>query len=601
MLKILSTALVFLLLLVWSSSLVISDVDKSRSASVIEKQIIVDRLAPLKSSAACAMQKHSDTVSSYYSGFVSDDRIVTYFDPAAECGSPAFPFEIQAISFTLFDAGGYQWPVDVDVVVYDLLGADSCGGPGSELCRFTVQCDSSLFALPSVATVSFPFTCCLTGPFYIGLEYSDTGSGPFPSIVFDNSAPVPACDNWGYGIGSWFEWYDFWAAPEPGYPVIWVDGETQSVACGANVMLDEVRPWTGSSGLGDSLFSHVEISNTGFDSLDLTGWEIAGPNTGEVITLPSWTIPGQSYLRVEFGPGTDDPDFSDGLATYYADSTLWQFQHDGDEVGLFDGISIVDFVGWGHGSSTFGDAYDDAVAAGIWIAADYVDISTGVLLGTLNRTPSGFDNDDPLDWRLHDRQWGEALDFHNPVQITPIHGHVSDTTPTLTWFSIGDGDAGWLIQIDNDSLFISPEVSLFTADTTLDTTLADDTYFWRIIPSASGVPYPAAVWSFSVEVVGSRPSPGSGGGESGSALRAIIDEGYAPVPQKFQHKDSKLLCIWNLKASTRPGCTEAAGAQGPWDGEHAQGGHIPNCQHCHMYCTRASVQMVNAKLGGSLK
>ncbi|MCH9024847.1 MAG: lamin tail domain-containing protein, partial [candidate division Zixibacteria bacterium] len=557
MFKVLSTALVVLLLLGGSSSVVGSDVDQSKSVSPLDKIIILDRPAPSKSAAACALQKHSDTAAGFFSGFVQGDRLVTYFDPAAECGSPAYPFEVQAISFTLFDAGGYQWPVDIDVVVYDMLGADSCAGPGSELCRFTVQCDSSLFALPNVATVNFPFNCYLTGPFYIGLEYSDTGNGPFPSVIFDNSAPVPACENWGFGLGSWDEWYDYWAAPEPGYPVFWVDGETQSTACGAKVMIDEVRPWTGNSGVGDSLYSVVEISNTGFDSLDLTGWEIAGPNTGEIITLPSWTIPPQSYLRVEFGPGTNDPDFSDGMAVYYSGDTPWQFEHTGDEVGLYNG-SIVDFVGWGHGTSTFGDAYSDATAAGIWTGGDYVDITSGSLLGMLARTPSGYDNDTPLDWRMREMSYGTQFNFHNPVQITPRHGFLLDSTPTLLWHQVGSGDAGVLLQIDNDSLFISPEVSVFTSDTIFDTTLADDTYFWRILPSNAGGPFPAAVWEFTVDSTLPARIPKISGGAGAD------HSGYSPVPQKFQHKESKLLCIWHLEHSKRPGCTEAARANGPW-------------------------------------
>lgn len=596
MLKFLSTALVFLLLLVWSSSLVGSDIENSKSASAFDELIVLERPAASKSLAACAMQKHSDTAVGFFSGFASGDRNVTYFDPSVECGGLVYPYQIQAISFTLFDGGGYQWPVDIDVVVYDLLGTDSCGGPGSELCRFTVQCDSSLFALPNVATVSFPFTCCMTGPFYIGLEYSDTGAGPFPSIVFDNSAPVPTCDNWGFGGGSWFEWYDFWAGPNfPGYPIFWIDGETQSVACDANVMLDEVRPWTGNSGVGDSLYSVVEISNTGFDSLDLTGWEIAGPNTGEVITLPSWTIPPQSYLRVEFGPGTDDPDFSDGMAVYFSGDTPWQFEHTGDEVGLYDGIAIVDFVGWGHGSSTFGDAYNDAVGAGIWTGGDYVDITSGSLLGMLARTPSGYDNDTPLDWRMSEMSYGTQFNFHNPVQNSPRHGFLLDSTPTLLWHQVGSGDAGVLLQIDNDSLFVSPEVSVFTSDTTFDTTLADDTYYWRILPSNAGGPFPAAVWEFTVDSSLPARTPKISGGA------AALDFGSSPVPQKFQHKESKLLCIWNLSASTRPGCTEAASANGPWDNDHQQGNHIPGCNHCNVYCTRASIQMVNHRYTGSLK
>ena len=72
------------------------------------------------------------------------------------------------------------------------------------------------------------------------------------------------------------------------------------------------------------------------------------------------------------------------------------------------------------------------------------------------------------------------------------------------------------------------------------------------------------------------------------------------MPQRFQHKDTRLLCIWNDVRNSRPGCTETAGANGPWDGPHPVGNHILNCTHCSMYCTRGEIQMINGYYGGTI-
>jgi len=221
---------VILVLVIWSTTF--TEIGTRPKFTLLDKEIIVSIPDEFSSRAACVIQKHSDTGIAFYSGFDPGDRIVTYFDPGVECSSATFPFEIQTLSITLFDAGGYQWPVDIDIVVFGLAGADSCGGPDAELCRFTVSCDSAIFRTPHVGTATFPSPCCVIGPVYIGFEYSDNGAGPFPSVLFDNSAPVPECENWGYGLGDWSEWYDFWGAPRPGYPIYWVEGETQSAACG---------------------------------------------------------------------------------------------------------------------------------------------------------------------------------------------------------------------------------------------------------------------------------------------------------------------------------------------------------------------------------
>jgi hypothetical protein len=116
----------------------------------------------------------------------------------------------------------------VDIIVYDVApGGDPCDGPVNELFRFTVSCDEVNYSLPSVGTAVFPATCIVYGPFFVGIEYTDTGAGPFPSIMMDNNPTPVVCDNWLRYGGDWWEWYDIWS-PIPGYPIIFVAGETNA-------------------------------------------------------------------------------------------------------------------------------------------------------------------------------------------------------------------------------------------------------------------------------------------------------------------------------------------------------------------------------------
>ena len=189
--------------------------------------------------AACTLLKHlvDDTALGYNSGYDQGQRTVTYFDPT-ECGT-AYPFEITGLSFAMldpsniFDPRDFKWPVAVDVVVYGLYSAsDSCLGPGEELCRVPVMCDSAEFALPNVGTVAFPTPCCVDGPFFIGIEYTDPGPGMLPSVAFDISSQPDLCHIFQYYQDNWYGWYYFWPGPQrPGYPFFCVHGETVSWSC----------------------------------------------------------------------------------------------------------------------------------------------------------------------------------------------------------------------------------------------------------------------------------------------------------------------------------------------------------------------------------
>ncbi len=235
-------------------------------------------------SAECQLSK-GGSPETYFTDFVAGDALVTYYDPETCGGGLIYPFEITSFSFNLYDWNydPVQWPVTVDVVVFSPAPpGDSCGGPGTELCRVTAVCDEVTFGFPAVGTVTFPTPCCTQGPFFMGIEYIDMGDGPFPSLVFDNTDPVPYCDNWAYRDG-WLEWHDFWDPPEyAGYPVSFsVHGETVSENCGAseNIVWSDVL----SGGHNDTIWAGepVTIGIGIFNSSDLSGidlgFEISSP------------------------------------------------------------------------------------------------------------------------------------------------------------------------------------------------------------------------------------------------------------------------------------------------------------------------------------
>lgn len=202
-----------------------------RSAIDIPKPVGPLQFSPEK--AACTMTKTSGTVTGYYPAWVQGERVVTYYDPANFCAAPLYPLELTTFYFVLYDDGaGVQWPVVMDIVVYEAdLSDPTCPVPGTELCRFSHSCTQADFD-QVIGSVSFPTPCCITGPVFVGVEYADPGNGPFPSLLFDDNAAPASCDNYDYYNSQWYEWYSVWN-PVVGYPLFWVDGETNSSVCGA--------------------------------------------------------------------------------------------------------------------------------------------------------------------------------------------------------------------------------------------------------------------------------------------------------------------------------------------------------------------------------
>jgi hypothetical protein len=189
------------------------------------------------SRAPCTMVKHNGAAASYWSGYQNGTGTYTYYNPEVECAAPIYPFEITSFTFSLYDDGsGIVWPAQIDIVVYYPVTAyDSCSGPGAEVCRYSLTADALTYQYPTFGTFTLPPGCCVTAPFFMGIEYTAGGAATTPSILFDNNAAPDTCDNWQYYTdGLLYEWYNFWNQPGPGYPMFGVGGETVSANCQAD-------------------------------------------------------------------------------------------------------------------------------------------------------------------------------------------------------------------------------------------------------------------------------------------------------------------------------------------------------------------------------
>jgi hypothetical protein len=236
------------------------------------------RVQPSSKLAACTMTYTDGVPASYWRDYQAGTGTYSYYDPAITCGSPAYPFQITDFSFVLYDNGGeFSWPVVVDVVVYAADGSppDSCGGPGTELCRYTLTADQATYGYPAVGTFTLPAACCVQGPFFMGIEYTAGDTATNPSILFDDLFNPDSCIDWMlYSDGNLYEWYDFWDPDannnRPGYPMFWVDGETQSLQC--------AQPCDWSP--GDPHKMHYP------QLPDTAGWDVIG--TDPVILADDW-------------------------------------------------------------------------------------------------------------------------------------------------------------------------------------------------------------------------------------------------------------------------------------------------------------------------
>lgn len=402
-------------------------------------------------------------------------------------------------------------------------------------------------------------------------------------------------------------------------PAVLLPWAAQAWAAGGPAVwhVNEIWPQSFSGPQDGFLKASVELYNPGPGSLDAAGLVLAngaGTIVAAVPVSPSRNVPPQGFLTVVFGTGLDDSDFGDGAGTYHTQGdSLDIFDAGSDECALYQGVvipaAIVDYVAWSRvGPYAGGFSAGAAQAAGRWTAGDYVDLAGYSILSSLGLAPDGFDHEVASDWRQYD--WGTyfvgggGTTVQNALQSAPLHGGLLESaSPNLIWAGGAAADS-FHIDVDDDSTFATVEIAVDTTSTSLaiDASLPDGVYFWRVRVYSGGSLVPEhAVWAFMKLWSMSIPKAGDGGRHR---LGAVVPN-LTPL---VQHKDTRMLCIYNPNPnpnpnrSGRPGCDQRANQpHGPWDNAHAvTAAHVTNCAHCSWYCTRAVIAMVNNRYGGNL-
>ena len=195
----------------------------------------LDLLRPMYKPAAapCSLHNNNGTAIAYLSTIQAQDRFASYLNPVNCVGTEDLPMAIYWVSFPLYHYTGAQWPVGATIELYQKLGADSCAGPGDLLYSYNCLLDSATFAAPHVGVITLPDPVCVTGPFYVVIEFNGSTPGPYPSVLFDTQMPANPCLNWVYRDG-WVPWNVFWTPPGAGNFMIWVDGYSNSDICGTD-------------------------------------------------------------------------------------------------------------------------------------------------------------------------------------------------------------------------------------------------------------------------------------------------------------------------------------------------------------------------------
>jgi hypothetical protein len=182
-------------------------------------------------------------------------------DPMNCAGSADYPYSVYFVSMPVFHFPGARWPLGVELQIWSAVPGDSCAGPQEKLYARHYLLDSASFIAPHVGVIRLDDPVCVSGPFFVSIEYDGRTPQPYPSMLFDTIIPPSNCLNWGYRDNSWLEWNDFWTGSIAGNFMVWVDGFSNSAFCGMNE--DTVRTIPGLHGQLDSL-SGRRVSVVGY-------------------------------------------------------------------------------------------------------------------------------------------------------------------------------------------------------------------------------------------------------------------------------------------------------------------------------------------------
>jgi hypothetical protein len=179
----------------------------------------------------CFMMQGSGVPASYFGSWNVDDKVAKYFDPEEFCMPPVYPLSVEDVKVALYDHAGVG-ATDVQIGIY-IECSEPCDGPGTQI-YLSDPFPVDVF-YPELTDIELEDVICVYEPFFVAVICASGETGTIPSVLFDDaSVPMDTCHAWVWYDGyspPWWEWSDFWAAPPPGTPMIFVEAYTESPLC----------------------------------------------------------------------------------------------------------------------------------------------------------------------------------------------------------------------------------------------------------------------------------------------------------------------------------------------------------------------------------
>jgi len=177
----------------------------------------------------CAVQRWTEGSGWRFDGWSAGDQNAVLLDPASctACGPNIYPFQIRQVKSRWANPGGAT-ALDVIWHVYE-APTPYCNGVGAEIYQFpqTITAWS-----PNYVTTNLPDVVCVNGPFWLAAEYVSVTPATvvFPSCRMSTQTP-DTCVQFNFYQGAWYEWWDFWTPPPPGYYYMGVIGNCTGDDC----------------------------------------------------------------------------------------------------------------------------------------------------------------------------------------------------------------------------------------------------------------------------------------------------------------------------------------------------------------------------------
>ncbi len=222
------TLLLILLILFGFAQVIQAEVPKLIN---YQGKLIIPQRAPLDST--CHLQWDDGVAVGYFDSWHVGDQQAIYYNPATMCTNcpQVYSFKLTSVTGAFYDFGQVG-TVDVIFHIYD-APFDTCSGPGDEIYSFPATITSFY---PQIASEPLPDLLCLTGDFFLAVEYNSATTDSIPCLLMTDQNPQHCVmfNHFDNTQPYWREWYDFFAQPPPGYLMLQADGICNPLSGDAN-------------------------------------------------------------------------------------------------------------------------------------------------------------------------------------------------------------------------------------------------------------------------------------------------------------------------------------------------------------------------------